>query len=282
MITALWLTDLHLDFVDEETWERLIADCRRHDPECILLTGDIATSRDARSWLRRLSDTFPRPIYFVLGNHDYYQSSILETEQMMDVLCENRADRLHRLDGRVIRLTPTMGLVGCGGWGDGRAGAGVNSNVDLSDFEVIEDLSRSRDKAALFKTLARLGDRAADLLKPVLKQALAEFPHVIVLTHVPPFMQAAWHQGRPSDSDFAPHFTCIATGQVLLDAARRHRNKRITVFCGHTHSPGFHTPIANLEVHTGGADYGRPCVNGLIQLEPNFSVSIPRPGVAFP
>ena len=32
----------------------------------------------------------------------------------------------------------------------------------------------------------------------------------------------------------------------------------MTVFCGHTHSPGAANPLPNLEIFTGGAQYGAP------------------------
>ena len=51
------------------------------------------------------------------------------------------------------------------------------------------------------------------------EQALERFEHVLVLTHVPPFREACWHEGRISGDDYLPYFACKATGDVLLDEA---------------------------------------------------------------
>ncbi|MDP6129579.1 MAG: hypothetical protein QGH77_08240, partial [Planctomycetota bacterium] len=57
-------------------------------------------------------------------------------------------------------LTPEIGLVGHGGWGDGRLGSYYSSTVRLNDFKLIEELKgRSRDEL-LFR-LTQLGDEAA-------------------------------------------------------------------------------------------------------------------------
>lgn len=40
--------------------------------------------------------------------------------------------------------------------------------------------------------------------------------------HVPPFREASWHQGRISDDDWLPHFTCKAVGDVLREAMVAH------------------------------------------------------------
>ena len=42
----------------------------------VLITGDIATGTTILTELQWLSQTINAPLYFVLGNHDYYGSSI--------------------------------------------------------------------------------------------------------------------------------------------------------------------------------------------------------------
>jgi 3',5'-cyclic-AMP phosphodiesterase len=83
-----------------------------------------------------------------------------------------------------------------------------------------------------------LSDEAARHLKGVLASAVEKYPHVIVATHVPPFREAAWHQGLPSGDDFLPYFACKAMGDVLLAVAQSHPGCQILVLCGHTHAGG--------------------------------------------
>jgi hypothetical protein len=79
-----------------------------------------------------------------------------------------------------------------------------------------------------------------------------------VLTHVPPFREACWYEGRISDDNWLPYFTCKAMGDVLTRVMRERPQKRMTVLCGHTHGAGEADILPNLHVRTGGAEYGRP------------------------
>ena len=74
------------------------------------------------------------PIYFVLGNHDYYHGSIAETRARVIELCGThpRLRYLTALD-EVEALTRHVGLVGHDGWADGRAGDYARSLVMMQD-----------------------------------------------------------------------------------------------------------------------------------------------------
>ena len=72
---------------------------------------------------------------------------------------------------------------------------------------------------------------------------MRRFQHIMVLTHVPPFREACWHEGRISDDNWLPHFTCKAVGDVLIEAMAANPDHRMTVLCGHTHS-GASTGVA--------------------------------------
>jgi hypothetical protein len=89
----------------------------------------------------------------------------------------------------------------------------------------------------------------------------------IVATHVPPFREAAWYQGRPLADDYLPFFSCKAAGDVLLNVAGSHPACRIVVLCGHTHGGGEVQVLENLRVVTGPAEYGRPEIQQVIDVE---------------
>ena len=95
----------------------------------------------------------------------------------------------------------------------------------------------------------------------------AQRSKINLLTHVPPFRQACWHEGRISDDQWAPHFTCHAVGQAILEFMADHPDKRLTVLCGHTHGHGETQPLSNLKVITGGAEYGRPEIARVLELD---------------
>ena len=89
----------------------------------------------------------------------------------------------------------------------------------------------------------------------------------MVLTHVPPFREACWHEGQLSCDNWSPHFTCKATGDVLVDVMTAHPDQTMTVLCGHTHSAGYAQILENLEVFTGDAVYGHPKIQQVLDVE---------------
>jgi hypothetical protein len=100
-----------------------------------------------------------------------------------------------------------------------------------------------------------------------LATAAAQYPHVIVATHIPPFREAAWYPGRPSADDYLPFFSCKAVGDVLVEAGRAHPQCRFLVLCGHTHDGGEIQVAENLRVITGPAEYGKPEIQQIIDVK---------------
>jgi 3',5'-cyclic-AMP phosphodiesterase len=261
-----WLTDIHLNFLPIEQSQEFLRLVRSTEPDAVLISGDIAEAHDLRRYLELIDQELARPIYFVLGNHDFYHGSIVGVREMTVDICE-RHPRLHYLTHyeSPIELTPSVALVGHDGWADGRIGSYETSIVQMTDWQLITDFI-GRGKLERWPTLQSLGDEAATHLRRVLLLALEKHETAIVLTHVPPFREACWHQGQLSNDDWAPHFACKAVGDALLDIARTHPHRRIEVYCGHTHGAGKCRPLRNLHIHTGGADYGTPQVQKMLEL----------------
>jgi len=87
------------------------------------------------------------------------------------------------------------------------------------------------------------------------------------LTHVPPFKEACWYQGKMGNDDWLPYFACKATGDVLLEMAQVRPDCHLTVLCGHTHHSGTIQMLPNLYVKTGSAEYGQPHVEEILTIE---------------
>jgi predicted MPP superfamily phosphohydrolase len=172
-----WATDVHLNFLTDHDLMAFCASVAELRPDALVLTGDIAEAPNLGRLLGRVASALERPIYFVLGNHDFYHGSIAEVP------------------------------------------------------------------------------------------ALERYPLVIVATHVPPFKEACWHEGKLSNDDWLPFFTCKSVGDVLLEAARGKPDHRLEVLCGHTHGAGVAELAPNLIVRTGGAEYGRPELQGVFDLD---------------
>jgi predicted phosphohydrolase len=238
----------------------------------LVVSGDIADSTSLVGTLHEMDAVLGRPFYFVLGNHDYYHGSVAGTRRSVAAAVVGSRFLIYLSGADVVELAPGTALVGHDGWGDARLGDFEASEVLLNDFYLVDELRQWRDRLTLDKprlreVLQALGDEAAAHLKRVLPVAAARYPQVIVVTHVPPFRDAAWYQGRPSGDDYLPFFTCKAVGDALLDAAGAHPHCRFVVLCGHTHGGGEVQVLENLRVATGAAEYGKPRIQQVIEIE---------------
>jgi 3',5'-cyclic AMP phosphodiesterase CpdA len=262
-MNVAWVTDIHLNFVSKASLSAFAKNLSDTGVDAVLIGGDIAEAPSVCSYLEHLVDLVDRPLYFVLGNHDYYHGSIAEVRAKVETLQQSDPRLVWMPASEPVALGGETGLVGHGGWGDGRLGDFLGSNVMLNDYVIISELAWMQPRQRL-AMLHRLGDEAAQHLGTALAQALERFAHVIILMHVPPFREACWYGGRISDDDWLPHFSCEAAGRALLEVMRAHPDHRATVLCGHTHGSGFTRPLPNRSVHTGAATYGHPAVQQIL------------------
>ncbi len=261
-----WLTDPHLNFAGVRAAEKLALEVAERGAKALLISGDIGESHDLEGWLTVMATMACAPVYFVLGNHDFYGSSVAVVREDVRDLCRGYGgDLVYLTGGGPVALSERTGLVGHDGWGDARAGDYARSPVMLADFMQIEDL-RGLTHDGLRDALMVLGDEAAREFEPALAEALGRFEHVIVLTHVPPFVESCWHEGKLSDANWAPFFVCEAVGDVIRRQAALHRDVRVTVLCGHTHGAGEAWVEPNVHVKTGAARYRKPALQAPLWL----------------
>ncbi len=266
-----WLTDIHLNFL-EPLDRRQFLETARDQADAFAVSGDIGESPTIVGLLREMENVLKKPIYFVLGNHDFYRGSIGQTRVEVARLAEQSEFLVYLTATGVVELSRQTALVGHDGWADARLGDFWKSQVFLNDYVAIQELRKLKDefdldKPALREALNVLGDEAARHLERVLEQAVAKYPTVIALTHVPPFKEAAWYDGRQSDDNFLPHFACKAAGDALRRIMASHPQSRLMVLCGHTHGSGEVQIAENLQVLTGGAKYGKPVIQRVVDIE---------------
>lgn len=256
-----WLTDIHLNFLDFEKCKAFYQKIVEVNKDAILISGDIAEADTVESILCEMADHIQKPIYFVLGNHDYYGSSVYKVREAMTALT-SRHELLFWLPAAGMQqLGSDTILVGQDGWADGRLGDYHNSRVSLNDSRLILDLFQAKilGKYELLKKMQELADADAVALERDLLQAINQRPKkIIILTHVPPFKESACHNGKISDDNWLPYFGSKIAGDVLLKIASKFLETDFIVLCGHTHSKTQYNPLKNLVIIAGLADYFRP------------------------
>lgn len=266
----LWATDIHLDHVRAPnaaaSFGREIA-AAHPDASGLLVTGDIGESDCIVALLEDLASGFDRPVYFVLGNHDYYRGSFADVDAKVR-LAALEAPHLFWLSTANVHQGK-WALVGSEGWYDARYG-NEKSPLQLTDFRAIEDLFDALDDghARFLSCIRARADSLAKELEARLLEAVAtDVSAIVVATHVPPFVEACFYEGKTADRTWAPFFTSRATGAVLESVAARHPHVQFTVLCGHTHGQGTCRMTDNLVVYTGHAAYGYPTVCGIVHID---------------
>jgi Icc protein len=260
-----WLTDIHLNFLEGSACSRFLDEVAREQPDGILISGDLAEGHTIETYLRMVAERLICPVYFVLGNHDFYFSNFRDVRQAIRNLCRSQPN-LHWLsEGGVIPLSEKTALIGHDGWADGRFGDFFNSDVDMTDYFLIENLARM-DSHSRFEKLNHLGDDAAAFVDRLLPEALRQYQRVILVTHVPPFREACRYDGEICDDNYLPHFACRALGESLTNIMQEFPAGHLTVLCGHTHVRAVVEIAPNLVVKTGGAEYGAPAIQEILTV----------------
>jgi 3',5'-cyclic-AMP phosphodiesterase len=184
MKRVVWITDIHLNFLGPVEVDRFFRALSGTSADAVLISGDIGEAPSVTSLLHQLDTLIDRPVYFVLGNHDFYRGSIAGVRAKVEALCA-ACPNLHWMPrAGVVQLTEKTALVGHDGWGDGRFGNYWSFQVILNDWELIDEFRLLNEKDLLAK-LNALGDEAAAHLRSALPDALQRFSHVIVPTYRP-------------------------------------------------------------------------------------------------
>jgi predicted MPP superfamily phosphohydrolase len=265
-----WLTDVHLNFFDVNQRKKFYQEIINARCDGVLVSGDIAEAPSIKNILQELAEFIAQPIYFVLGNHDYYRGQIDKVRQEMTALTESNECLFWLPASHLLQLDRHTLLVGQDGWADGRLGDYHNSRVALNDSRMIADLFQEKlvGRSRLLAKMQQLADYDANQLQESLAHAAIQRPQrIIVLTHIPPFKEACLHEGKISDGDWLPYFASKASGDALMNICTVHPDIDFLVLCGHTHGKAKYCPLPNLIVEAGHAEYNRPEIQKIISIE---------------
>lgn len=273
--TACWAGDLHFDQANDAAIADFARKVTDQDSKVVLLGGDISNSTAIVRHLKYLSKAWnDKQIYFVLGNHDYYGGSIKEIREVVREYT-NKISNLHWLDYcGPVKLSDQTALVGNGLWCDWRAGKAEQSTVWLNDYLLIEELIF---QGAPYNKLAHKWTRDAvrkyaglfttQLLKDFKKVLKQGFKNIIILTHVPPFHEGSFFDGKVQDGDFAAHFVCYIAGAEIRNEIKNKTDVDVLILSSHTHGYGKADILPNLHTIGSKARYGSPELQELIYFK---------------
>jgi len=266
--TFCWLTDIHINFLSLEDRQKFYAQITADHCDAVVITGDIAEAHNLSKLLTEMAEYCQRPIYFVLGNHDFYRGSVASVRDEMKQLCKERPSLVYLPLSGVIALNDHTALIGQDGWADARFGDYDHSRVVLNDSKLIAELMQANllNHNELRRAMQGLADDDAAAMKQLLNEVGNQYPRVYIATHIPPFEEACWHIDAPSDPEWMPFFSSKAMGDVILAAAKQHPDVHFHVLCGHTHTPKDVEYLPNLRISAGHSEYYYPEVQRVFDL----------------
>ena len=253
-----WCADIHLDHADAPAQERFLAALRGSAGEIVVICGDTSTSRQLVPDLERLAAETSRPLYFVLGNHDHFGSSIASVRDAVTALGTASSGIAWLPPAGIVEPGTGVALVGVDGWADGRHGNASTTPLRLNDDRLIAELAAQPDRSHRLAVKRALADADAARLTTLIDRAAATASHIVIATHVPPFLEALPRRGHLATPDWWPLLICGATGQAITEAAARLPEHRFTVLAGHTHVDADVSIGSNIRLVTAAARYGAP------------------------
>jgi len=279
MNTYAWATDIHLDTLGNDPvaitdfGKFLVKD----SPHGVFLTGDLSNAKNLVYHLSILEKACERPIYFVLGNHDFYGASVETVRKTMRELTNMSQYLKYLPTTQYVALSPTTALIGHDGWYDGLYGDYKSSRfvmndwIDIKEFADINSVTRevmglTPRYPIIVKQAQALAMEAVRHVHDGIKAAVRYHKTIIVLTHFPPFEESHIHNGRVGDPGAQPWYTSKLMGDLLKQASTAYPKVRFEVFCGHTHGKWDGQIAKNLFCHVGGAEYMHPELQTLITV----------------
>lgn len=278
MTHLAWMTDIHLDMVGDLANRLKLMGVAVRNSEGVIITGDISVANMLTEHLSLLESAFQRPIYFVLGNHDYYGSNIGIVRRRVIDHCAGSSHLRYMSNFPYVKLDGGTVLIGHDGWYDAQNGDPYNDNILMNDWLQIADFNsalrasytgRVLNKNVIIQVARAIAQQAVNHVANGIKSAVKDAKHIVIMTHVPPFKEsfnAAEKYKGASSSEIMPWYTCKLMGDTLMAAAKAYPHVKFTVLSGHVHSHYDDDLLNNLTVKVGGAIYGNPQLASVISV----------------
>lgn len=248
------LSDLHLGFSELDT--------PLNDADVVVLAGDVAPPRQAAHWAMRLH----KPVVYVLGNHEFYGSSIEAAAAELKRLCAGT--HIHVLDNDEA-IIDGVRFVGSTLWtdfmlfgdGDERVAAIEEAQRLMRDFsriridEATGALFTPADSARLFARNAAWLDRRLDV------------PHAgptVVITHHAPARQSI----HPRFAGSLLNACFVSNAEHLVSADRAQ-----WWIHGHTHD-SFDYVLNGTRVICNPRGYAKAGVNENTRFDPHLTIDV--------
>lgn len=273
----VWATDIHLDVLEEVAGSDAVLEfvhsLNGPDPAFVVLTGDISIAPSLPRHLMLIETVVKCPVYFVCGNHDYYDGSFKAVRKLLARRCADNERLKYMTSSGPVHVTSGTALVGHDGWYDAYHGDALSSNVLMNDWIKIEDFANAGvvsrgtyggliPKIPTAISIARKAAHEAAQHVRVYADAAAKMKNsVLIMTHVPPWPMAHDPQSMKGSPSAIPWYSSKLMGDAIESVAAENPSVKFNVLCGHTHNGASSNITSNVTCHVGSSEYGSPQFN---------------------
>jgi 3',5'-cyclic-AMP phosphodiesterase len=256
----LCYSDIHLDRADSRKQDEFFNEIyyRTDKNTSTLILGDINEGGDTLDSVRDIRDFAKGPVYFVLGNHDYYNTNVTTMQASLREE-EWKSSYLQNMKEPVF-LEKDVCLVGVDGFYDGRSFA-YHRMETMNDFRRNHTLANPYTRDAIIHGLSV---HSAHLARTKLHNARSlGFRNILFATHVPCFQEAVVARysntpGRQTHELNPAFYVNRELGAVLRAFCLTYPKIKVTVLTGHSHSLSHHQELPNLTHYVLSAEYRSP------------------------
>lgn len=261
-----WLSDIHLNFVSEEAAKALFESVRVHDSQCVFVTGDISESPALSFHLDLMDQIVGKPVYFILGNHDFWYSTTQMIWENLPKLVNKMSFMKYMTAGTYMPLDTETCVIGHDGWYDARYGDAAGSKFGMRDWSIMGDYVNCKNIHQVIEKSQEIAAHSVEHFRKNLVETVKRYKKIVLLTHMPPFDDTHIYQGQIGEAHAQPWFTNRMLGELFYTAAKANPGIQFVVFAGHTHGRISKDILPNLLVHVAGVDYGAPVIQSITSI----------------
>lgn len=255
-------SDLHLNFIPKNEIINFANKITDTGCDILLISGDIAESQSLDECLSLLANTFCKPIYYVLGNHCYYKSSIKDTINYCNKYLNT--GYLNFMDNRIVKINNEITLIGQNIFYDLSVG-NLTGDFDIADFDQIKDfkpLMYPKQRLDYFQNKAR---EDAINLHNLIEEAVNYSKKIIYLAHPPLDEDISFYGDRKSPSYSIGYFCNKIVGDKLKEMASKYLNIDFLALTGHSHYRASYE-VDNLKMYVAAAKYYEPNIEKIFSF----------------
>jgi predicted phosphohydrolase len=249
----LYLTDTHTKIFGCYKLLNTILDQK---PVGVFMTGDISEGFSFLSDLEFLGKRIGRPLYFIMGNHEYLGSSFAKVHQGVRELTAKYKNLIWMTEAGIVPLNEETCVIGSEGWYSAQIGNTEYLKFTF-DWWMIEDFRKLPNMRARIEKFRELAEDSAKVLSARLEEAVETYKAVYLLTHFPPFPECNRANGWISEKFWEPYNTNLVLGQALEKVMEKYKKRHLTILCGHTHTEMTVQVSRNVECRVGKGSYNK-------------------------